>query len=519
MFLEETLRILQKKSRRKAYSNYKKSYSYSELYQYVCNLYYFILKNTNTKTPIVIYGHKEIYMKAAFLACSFAGISYVPIDSSLPLERVSQIVSQIKPEIIFGDIGLIDDMFESDTVNVCKDKSLAKNFIKKETTIISSNELFKIMNATNYEDISQILLQPEDIYYIIFTSGTTGVPKGVKVTYRNLDSCMKWLISELGNKNEIILSQANFSFDLSIADLYFSILTESEQFVLERDIQLDFEKLFSTLKIAQPSLAVMTPSFAELLLLDKSFCNENFPNLKRILFCGEKLLPVTVEKIFQRFNNAIEITNFYGPTECTFAVTSVKITQDMLSKEDLPIGIPKEDTQILIVNEEKETLEDEQIGEILIVGESVAQGYWKQESFKFFKFNNQKAYLTGDLGFLKNGMLYYKDRKDSQVKYKGYRIELDDIEKNLLRLSYVENAIVIPWKNKEGQILKLIAFLTLKSSEIRKSLEIKSDLSKSLPKYMIPNIRIVEKIPLTLNGKCDKQKLLNEYIKGEDNKV
>lgn len=168
MILDEILEIL-KNSKDKAYTVNEKSYTYNELYKFVCNIYHFLLRENEDRKPIAIYGHKEIHMKATFLACSFAGITYVPIDENLPNERVEQILKQVKPNFIIG------------------------NFYSENYKYISKKQIYEIMNNENYEGITKTHLKSTDIYYIIFTSGSTGIPKGVKVTYKNLDSCVKWL--------------------------------------------------------------------------------------------------------------------------------------------------------------------------------------------------------------------------------------------------------------------------------------------------------------------------------------
>ena len=147
MILDDILGILKRKSDNRAYTINEKSYSYKELYKYVCNIYNFLLKENKEKRPVVVYGHKEIYMKATFIACSFAGMTYVPIDNSMPKERVEKIIKQINPLLIIG-----------------------KN--------ISKEKIYEIMDEDNYKEINNIYLKPEDIYYIIFTSGSTGIPKG-----------------------------------------------------------------------------------------------------------------------------------------------------------------------------------------------------------------------------------------------------------------------------------------------------------------------------------------------------
>ena len=480
MILDDILTILKEKSDNKAYTINNESYTYTQLYKFVCNIYQFLLKENKQKKPVIVYGHKEIYMKATFIACSFAGMTYVPIDENMPKERVEQIIKQVEPELIIG-----------------------KN--------ISKQKINEIMNQENYKEIEEIYLKPENIYYIIFTSGSTGIPKGVKVTYKNVNSCINWLKDITKIKKGVVLNQANFSFDLSVADLYLSLISGSEHFIINEISGLDFNKIFEQLKISKANIMVATPSFVDLLLLDKSFGKELMPNLQTILFCGEKLLKSTVNKLYSRFDN-VQIINSYGPTECTFAVTSIEINQEMLNSENIPVGVPKKDVEIYIVDENKNELKEEEIGEILIVGESVAEGYiGKSSKNLFINYNGKKAYLTGDLGYIKNGILYCKGRKDNQIKFKGYRIELTDIEKNLQDLDYIDNAVAVANTNKEGKVLNIIAFVILKKNTTKTELEIKKDLQKKIPEYMCPKIKIIKEFPLNANGKCDKKRLLEEF--------
>lgn len=353
MFLDKVLSILKENDSSIAYTVKDEQYTYNELYKFISNIYSFLIKKNINKKPVIIYGHKDVYMKASFLACSFAGMAYVPIDSNMPKCRVIDIIDQINPNIIIGDIDI------------------------ENSKIISSKKINKIMNNKNFEDIDTVMLKPKDIYYIIFTSGSTGTPKGVKVTYSNLNSCLNWLEEITKIHKGVVLNQASFSFDLSVADLYLSLITKSEQFVLEKDVQSNFKILFKYLKDSKANILVATPSFVDLLLLDKSFNNELMPYLKTILFCGEKLMPKTVEKIYSKFQN-IKIINCYGPTECTFAVTSIELSRNKVYKDEIPIGKPKKDVKIFIVDEDMKVQEDNKVGEILISGMSVANGYVKK---------------------------------------------------------------------------------------------------------------------------------------------
>ena len=229
-----------------------KLYKNEDLYKYVCNIYNYLLRHNKKGKSVIVYGHKDIYMIASFLACSFAGITYVPVDISIPAERKKKIIEQINPDII------LDKQIENVMIN------------------------------DSFKEISKIYMKNENIYYIIFTSGSTGEPKGVQITYKNLQSCMKWLESICNINKGIILNQANYSFDLSVADIYLPLLTRSKHYILERNIQKDYTLLFKELKNSNSNLAIFTPSFLELLLVDKTFNENLMPNLQTILLCGEK---------------------------------------------------------------------------------------------------------------------------------------------------------------------------------------------------------------------------------------
>ena len=408
-------------------------------------------------------------MIASFLACSCAGIPYVPIDVSIPVERKKKIIEQINPDIIIN------------------------------------KDIENILNNENYLDISKIYMQDDDIYYIIFTSGSTGEPKGVQITYNNLKSCMRWLESICNINKGIILNQANYSFDLSVADIYLPLLTRCKHYILKRDVQRNYNLLFKELKKSNSDLAVFTPSFLDLLLVDKSFNAELMPNLKTILLCGEKLTNNTVDRLFKRFPS-IHLINSYGPTECTFAVTGIKIN----NSNDISVGTPKDDVDIYIVNNSLEELGEEETGEILITGASVGKGYLNNNSNSFIFYKGKKGYLTGDLGYKKNNKVYCIGRKDTQIKFKGYRIELSEIEEVLNNIEYIEKAIVTTKKN-DNKVSRIIAFVKIKSSYSVESKEIKEYLKRVLPEYMIPNIKMISEIPLTANGKVDAKKLLEEY--------
>lgn len=457
----------------------------------------YLLNTLHTKTPVIVYGHKNPYMLVCFLACVKAGRAYCPVDINVPLSRTEAIINEVKPEIILstealnidnGNVKLLDDI---------------KTIINDTTAKVSFDDYVK----------------KEDTFYIIFTSGSTGTPKGVQITRDCLDNFISWAITLgsgcKGDVHKTFINQAPFSFDLSVMDMFLSLYTGGTLWCLTKELQSDMKALYKSFENSNGNVWVSTPSFADVCLTDPLFSQELMPGLSDFLFCGEVLTNRTVDRLMKRFPNA-NIVNTYGPTESTCAITNVTITKE-LNKEvsPLPVGIPKKGTWLEIVGEDGECVSEGEHGEIVIVGDSVSIGYWNNEernkkSFgtKEIEGNTYRYYRTGDEGYLINGMLYYCGRIDLQVKLHGYRIELEDIESNLLKISGINQAVVIP-KYRNGKVSSLVAGVVSAGEILDEKDEvraIKEKLKESLPEYMIPSkIKFLSDVPRTNNGKIDRK--------------
>ena len=450
------------------------------------------------KTPIVVYGHKNPFMLVAFLASVKSGRAYVPIDINVPRNRIESIVDSVNPKLI-----LTTEDFPPYKDYLC-------------INIVEDSSVFE----TKAEITSSDWIKEDEVYYIIFTSGSTGNPKGVQITYSALNHFTEWALT-LGmteKKRKCFINQAPFSFDLSVMDLYMCLASESCLFALEKEIQGDYKKLFRQLKKSNADIWVSTPSFADLCLADPSFSQALLPNMGLFLFCGETLTNKTVRSLLERFPKA-QVYNTYGPTESTVAVTEICVDHKINEKYNpLPVGKAKSGTVIKIMDEGEELSEGEK-GEIVIIGNTVSKGYLKNEaenqrSFFWYDLDDRsvRAYRTGDKGYFKDGWLFYCGRLDLQIKLHGYRMEIEDVEKNLMKVRGVEKAVVVPvFEVGGGKIRYLKAYciydqLVENTAWLQK--KIKKEMSEFVPDYMIPRkIQLVDEIPITANGKVDRKRI------------
>jgi len=459
------------------------------------------------KTPIVVYGHKQHEMLVCFLACVKSGHAYIPLDSSLPISRVMDIIENSGTKLVLS-IGQLE--------NAPEDVAL-----KTKDDI---NEI--ILRYEGCPPDKDRCVKPEDTYYIIYTSGSTGKPKGVQITLSCLESFVKWSLSLCNlssDRQYVFMNQAPFSFDLSVMDLYTSLYTGSTLLSIDKEMIANLRELFECFKISGIDVWVSTPSFAELCLGDKSFNEELLPGLELLLFCGETLSNSCVKKLYERFKK-IRVVNTYGPTEATVAVTAIDVDSEINKKyEPLPVGYVKRDCRIIIADSDGREVPEGEKGEIIIAGDSVSPGYYRNREMTDKVFSEiaidgieKRSYKTGDEGYIKEGMLYFCGRIDFQVKLNGFRIELEDIENNLRKIDFVEGAVVLP-VNKNGKIQYLAAVVKLnraiEDTEFKIGLMIKNELKNLLPEYMIPRkIVIRESIPMTVNGKSDRKALMEGLL-------
>ena len=459
------------------------------------------------KSPVVVFGGQEYEMLATFVALTKSGHAYIPIDSHSALERVAAIVEVAEPSLIIAinDFPLVD---------------VAAPIFSAEQVQTAFGE------GASYELSHPV--QGDDNYYIIFTSGTTGKPKGVQISHNNLLSFTNWMITDKEFATPArpqMLAQPPYSFDLSVMYWAPTLALGGTLFALPSAVTQDFKQLFETILSLPIAIWTSTPSFADMALLSDDFNSQKLPQLTHFYFDGEELTVKTAQKLRDRFPQA-RIINAYGPTEATVALSAVAVTDEMLQNcKRLPIGYTKADSPTFVIDEEGQKVPNGQQGEIIVCGPAVSKGYLnnpEKTAEAFFEFEGLPAYHTGDVGSMTDeGLLLYGGRMDFQIKFNGFRIELEDVSQNLNKSKYVESAVAVPRYNKDHKVQNLLAYVILKDGvaeqferEIDITKAIKEDLQDIMMSYMMPSKFLYrETLPLTPNGKIDIKGLISEVNK------
>lgn len=459
------------------------------------------------KSPVVVFGGQEYEMLATFVALTKSGHAYIPIDSHSALERVAAIVEVAEPSLIIA----INDFPLADVA----------------APIFSAEQVQTAFREGAPYELSHPV-QGDDNYYIIFTSGTTGKPKGVQISHNNLLSFTNWMITDkefATPERPQMLAQPPYSFDLSVMYWAPTLALGGTLFALPSAVTQDFKQLFETILSLPIAIWTSTPSFADMALLSDDFNSQKLPQLTHFYFDGEELTVKTAQKLRDRFPQA-RIINAYGPTEATVALSAVAVTDEMLQNcKRLPIGYTKADSPTFVIDEEGQKVPNGQQGEIIVCGPAVSKGYLnnpEKTAEAFFEFEGLPAYHTGDVGSMTDeGLLLYGGRMDFQIKFNGFRIELEDVSQNLNKSKYVESAVAVPRYNKDHKVQNLLAYVILKDGvaeqferEIDITKAIKEDLQDIMMSYMMPSKFLYrETLPLTPNGKIDIKGLISEVNK------
>ena len=363
--------------------------------------------------------------------------------------------------------------------------------------------------AIVYEQLLFVLIKG---YFslVLFTSGSTGIPKGVSIAHRSVIDYIDWVTETFSvSQDDIFGNQAPFYFDNSILDIYSCLKTGATLYIIPKRLFFQPVPLLEYIKEKRINTLFWVPSALIVVSKLRAFRNVDLTDtLKRVLFCGE-VMPNKQLNIWRKYLPDIIYANLYGPTEITDACTCYIVDREFLDDEPLPIGIPMKNTDVFVLNMKNELVDSNEVGELCVRGTSLAMGYYNnaEKTKEVFVQNPlnlavpEIIYRTGDLvKYNEYGELVYLSRKDYQIKHLGHRIELGEIETAVSSIDGITLCCCIYDEKKS----KIVLFI---DANFDKDF-IKARIEKCVPEYMVPGkVVYMADMPLNANGKIDRAKL------------
>ncbi len=476
--------------------------TYAELNQKANQLANY-LRSTNKEKGIVgICLNKSIDVVVSILATFKAGYAYVPIDPNFPQQRQEFIIS------------------DSDVKIIITSSELELNFEKDGSQIINMDQVSSILMSYDSEN-SKHEVEAKDLAYIIYTSGSTGNPKGVKISHGSAVNIFngykeKYLLEDVC---KIHLQMASISFDVFIGDLMRSLCSGGKLVLCPREYLLNPKDLYEYIVSQNIHIAEFVPAVMRQLVQYMRGNNKKIANMKTIIISSDSWNIQEYFEFKKYFSEDTIFINAYGITEVTIDSTYLDCsTLNIDNQGFVPIGDPFPNTQIYVLDQELNPTPIGVPGELCIGGEGVAIGYLNRPELTREKFVpnpfsdkvGERIYRTGDLArYLKDGTIEFLGRMDYQIKIRGLRVEIGEVEEVLMQHPLIKEAVVLAKKDKSGENI-LIGYYVRSMEDTFSIEELQTSMLRKLPDYMIPTIFIeVKELPLSPNGKIDR-KLLPE---------
>lgn len=446
-------------------------------------------------SPVMVYLKKSISCLVCFMGAMYSANPYVPVAYDMPANRIQKIVDSLE-----GRGHIITDEGGMETL---RQMNIPASF---------SVHIYEEILETKTDDalISKTLgsVIDTDPIYIMFTSGSTGAPKGVTVPHRGVVDYAMWVNKTFNiDENSILGNQAPFYFDNSIFDIYSCLLTGAKMIIIPETLFMFPLKLPEFVRDNHITTIFWVPTVMINVANSGVLSEIELPELKNVAFCGE-VMPNTQLNIWRKAQPHCLYANLYGPTEISDVCTYYIADRPFKDSDPLPIGKACENMRIIILNEKNEIAETGEQGELCVIGTGVSLGYWnnKEITDKAFIQNpanpyyEERIYRTGDLAYIdEEGLIMYLGRMDNQVKVKGNRIELGEIENAAMCVDGVKGACAV--FDAENQ--RIVMFI---ESEVEFKLrKFNLELKKYIPSYMLPaDLKVMEKFPHTANDKIDR---------------
>lgn len=496
-YLEHTVKRVPEKV---AYANDKMELTFGEVFHDSRAIGSYLSNQGYYNEPVVVFMEKHPKMVAAFFGCVYGGNFYVPIDAEMPAFRIELIFDNLKPRVMICDEGT---------------KEVAQKFIKEgeQIEVLLYDDVIKTeINEAALDKIRDRQLDTDPIY-IVFTSGSTGVPKGVVACHRSVIDYIENLSDVLEfNEDTRFANQTPLYFDACLKELYPTLKFGATTYLVPKSLFMFPIKLVEYLNEHKINTICWVVSALTMISAFKTF-DKVVPEYLHTIAFGSEVFPIKQFNIWKETLPNAKFTNLYGPTETTGMCCYYKVNRDFALDEVMPVGRPFHNTEILLLNDKNELAGEGEVGEICVRGTSLTLGYYHNfektnEVFVQNPLNTrypELIYRTGDLGkWNEYGELVFVSRKDYQIKHMGHRIELGEIEVNVNLLEGISTSCCIYDKEKGKIVLYYVGEMTEK--------ELMMILKDKLPRYMLPNkMERLEKMPLTSNGKIDRVFLAKKH--------
>ncbi len=465
-----------------------------------------ILRTGLFKKPVVVYMEKCIDALVSFIGVAYSGNFYSPIDIDMPRSRVDKILEVLNPELV-----ITTSRYQN---------FIANHGYQGEVLLIEEIDEGEVREE-ELEDITGKIIDT-DLLYVLFTSGSTGVPKGVTITHRAVMDYIDWVTENFHiSQKDTFGNQAPFYFDNSILDIYSTIKSGATMYIIPKNLFAQPVLLLDFIKQRRINTIFWVPSALIVVSKLKAFRNVDVSDiLERVIFCGE-VMPNKQLNIWRKFLPRVQYANLYGPTEITDACTYYMVDREFDDDEPLPIGGPMANTDILVLNSKDELVTGDEVGELCVRGTSLSMGYYHnpEKTREVFvqnplnPFVPEIIYRTGDLvKYNEYGEIIYLSRKDFQIKHMGHRIELGEIETAVSSLREISLCCCL-YDDKNQKIVLFI------EERLEKSY-INDQIIELVPEYMLPGkVIVLDKMPINDNGKIDRAALKNMLLEHSGGKI
>lgn len=445
------------------------------------------------REPVAVFMDKSVQSIAAFFGVVYSGNFYCPLDTKMPVERIQIIMGVLKPQVVVTDLA---------------HKELAESFADG-TKVVVWEDLISKEEDDNQLAAIQAQMTEHDPLYVLFTSGSTGVPKGVLLNHRVVTNYMEWLDEHFDiDSTAVFGNQAPFYFDVSIHDIYGTLYFGAKMVIIPKSYFSFPVRLIEYMNAKKVSTFLWVPSAMAIVANLQTFEVAKPEYLKQIMFAGEVLQRKQLDYWVKNIPDAV-YANLYGPTE-TYVCTAYIMRGDEPEGQPLPIGKPVSNSQALLLDDEGKEVAYGEVGELCMRGSCLALGYYNNpertaQSFVQNPLHDRypdRIYHTGDLvKYDEHGDLIYMSRKDFQIKHMGYRIELGEIETAGSSVQGIRDCACL-YNSKRKKIVFIYDGVEMDKKELMEA------LAKRVPEYMIPGkIVYVKAMPHNANGKIDRVKL------------